>query len=991
MDWAFITPLGGALGTITEIQVDPQNPANVYVVGAGGVARSQDFGGTWTLINGTGATGLPGFFSGKTIQLDPKNFTDPTDDVLYVGGNYGVFKLTNPGGSSFNWSRMGGAYNPTNLRGLPDVAVSQLVLNTTTGILAAGTYGAGMWEIQVRGLLRGEKYEDLNGNGIKDPGEPGEPNVFIRLLNNDNPNAPFEIANTQTDANGIFVFRSLSSSQLTATHYLLTEITPNGQVQSSTPLTFPGLTLSEQTTIDISDPTVDPSLITIGNFKFGTISGTKFEDRNANGTQDPGEPGLAGFTFFIDSNNNGTLDAGEASTVTDSSGNYSFTNLGPATLLGQPNPATFNGAYLIRELQQAGFQQTSPNPTPITLTSGQSVIHVNIGNIRIGRITGGKFEDINGNGVRDAGDGPLAGFTFDLLDGSGNFLRSVQSDLNGNWSFLSLPAGTYQVVEEPSVGFTQTTPNPAPFVLTSTTQLDNAYQFGNFRNFAIAGFKFNDLNGNGLQDAGEPALRGFTFQLSNSVTGATLATAVSDTAGNFVFPNLGPLTGGAQYRIREVVPGGWQQTTITPPDFAALSGHNSSVSFGNFHTVNIAGTVFNDLNSNGVRDPGEPGVAAFTIQLKQGSAVISSAVSAADGSYALSSIGPGTYTLVEKPRNGFVVTAPVNGYAIITVSGNNLTGQDFGNSRRQITVTSNDTGGAPMVTVHDATTNAVKSSFNAYDPRFLGGVRVATGYLNGDTIPDIITGAGPGGGPHVRVFDGATGTVLFEFMAYETTFTGGIYVAAGDVDGDGRDDIITGTGVGGGPFIKVFSGVDGHFLKGFFAYDQKFRGGATVAAGDWNGDGIADIATGAGPGGGPHAEVFSGASLSLLFSTFPYDVSFTGGVFVALGDVNHDGHSDLITGPGIGGGPHVKVYSGLSGTQIYSFLAFTGAGTNNWASGLRVGSYDVNLDGLADIIAAPGRGQRPRVRILDGGTLTPIFDFNATDANFLGGIFVAGA
>src|SRR5262249_53039908 len=144
-------------------------------------------------------------------------------------------------------------------------------------------------------LLRGEKYEDLNGNGIKDLGEPGVPNVFIRLLNNDNPNAPFEIANTQTDSNGIFVFRSLSSSQLTATHYLLTEITPTGEIQSSIPLTFPGLTLTEQTTIDISDPTVDPSLITIGNFKLGSISGTKFEDRNANGIQDPGEPGLQGF------------------------------------------------------------------------------------------------------------------------------------------------------------------------------------------------------------------------------------------------------------------------------------------------------------------------------------------------------------------------------------------------------------------------------------------------------------------------------------------------------------------------------------------------------------------------------------------------------------------------------------------------------------------------------------------------------------------------
>ena len=172
---------------------------------------------------------------------------------------------------------------------------------------------------------------------------------------------------------------------------------------------------------------------------------------------------------------------------------------------------------------------------------------------------------------------------------------------------------------------------------------------------------------------------------------------------------------------------------------------------------------------------------------------------------------------------------PVNGYTVTTMSGNDITGRDIGVSRRSITVTSDDSGGPPIVTIRDATTNAVKSSFNAYDPRFTGGVRVAVGYVNGDTIPDIITGAGPGGGPHLRIFDGATGLVIREFMAYETTFTGGIYVATGDVNGDGFDDIITGTGVGGGPLVKVFSGANGQLLQSFYAYGAAFRGVPAVA------------------------------------------------------------------------------------------------------------------------------------------------------------------
>src|SRR5205823_1409100 len=155
---------------------------------------------TWTLISGPG---LPAGFVPKTIQLDPRDFTDPTDDVLYVGGSIGVFQLKDPSGSTFNWTRTGdnpatanvdeGVYNPATGRGLPDVRVSQLVLNTTTGILGVATYGAGLWEMQIRGLIRGQKFEDLNGNGAKDPNEPGVPNIFIRLVNAD---TGIEIAST---------------------------------------------------------------------------------------------------------------------------------------------------------------------------------------------------------------------------------------------------------------------------------------------------------------------------------------------------------------------------------------------------------------------------------------------------------------------------------------------------------------------------------------------------------------------------------------------------------------------------------------------------------------------------------------------------------------------------------------------------------------------------------------------------------------------------
>src|SRR5205085_903877 len=141
----------------------------------------------------------------------------------------------------------------------------------------------------------------------------------------------------------------------------------------------------------------------------------------------------------------------------------------------------------------------------------------------------------------------------------------------------------------------------------------------------------------------------------------------------------------------------------------------------------------------------------------------------------------------------------------------------------------------------------------AYSPYFLGGVRVATGDLTGDGVPDIFTAPGPGGGPDMRVFDGVNGALIREFMAYDQHFTGGVYVAAGDINGDGKADIITGAGAGGGPQVEAFSGANGAVLQSFYAYSPNFTGGVRVGwVADINGNGMGEIITGAGPGGGPH-------------------------------------------------------------------------------------------------------------------------------------------
>jgi len=141
---------------------------------------------------------------------------------------------------------------------------------------------------------------------------------------------------------------------------------------------------------------------------------------------------------------------------------------------------------------------------------------------------------------------------------------------------------------------------------------------------------------------------------------------------------------------------------------------------------------------------------------------------------------------------------------------------------------------------------------------FEGEVWVAVGDVNGDDVLDVALAAGKGGGPRVRVLDGATGSELANIIAYEDDFRGGVNVAVGDLDGDGRDELIVGTGEGGGPRVRVFDGVGGMLRYEFLAYEETARGGVTVAAADLDGDGTAEVITGSGVGGGPVLGVFAG-------------------------------------------------------------------------------------------------------------------------------------
>jgi subtilisin-like proprotein convertase family protein len=297
-----------------------------------------------------------------------------------------------------------------------------------------------------------------------------------------------------------------------------------------------------------------------------------------------------------------------------------------------------------------------------------------------------------------------------------------------------------------------------------------------------------------------------------------------------------------------------------------------------------------------------------------------------------------------------------------------------------------DAGGGPEVKVFNELTHQKLFDFFAYDSHFLGGVRVALGDVTGDGIPDIVTAPGPGGGPDIRVFDGATGQKIDEFMAYSPLFTGGVFVAVADVNGDGFADIITGAGAGGGPEVKVFSGKDGHVIWDFMAYSPFFNGGVTVAGGDVNGDGFADIITGAGAGGGPHVQAYSGKNLTLLESFYAFNPTFSGGVNVAVSNVLGTGRPEIVAGQATGQ-TMVSVFDGVNQKRLASFFAFNPF----FLGGVRVGGIsDLNNDFGGEILVAAGPGGGPQVIAFDGITHAVLDSFYAFNSQFGGGVYVGG-
>jgi protocatechuate 3,4-dioxygenase beta subunit len=968
-------------GTPTNIAGNPfwsdvsgTNPVTTITAPAGFIITKV------AIKSGNGAFGVP---EPDNVNPGDDNSGDQHSGVITVDGTYGT-------GNGFTVSGLG-------------TGTVTVTKNTGTKDISHVDY---FRQLQPTGAIRGIKFQDNDGNGIKNGSDAGLSGWTIELDKDANGTVD---ATTVTGAGGTYSFTGL-----TAGVYRIREVGQVGWIQ---------------TTANPADVIVvggtNSTGNDFGNFQLGVISGQKFQDNNGDGVKNGSDAGLAGWTIELDKDANGTVDA---TTVTVAGGTYSFTGLTA-------------GTYRIREVGQAGWIQTTVNPADVTVVSGTNSAGKNFGNFQLGAISGQKFQDNNGDGIKNGADAGLAGWTIELdKDANGTVDATTVTGAGGAYSFTGLTAGTYRVREVGQPGWTQTTVNPGDITVvsgTNSTGNDFGNVFDNFQLGAISGLKFQDNNGDGVQNGSDAGIAGWTIELDKDANGTVDATTITGAGGAYSFTGL---TAGT-YRVREVGQAGWIQTTDNPANVTVVSGTNSvDNNFGNFQLGSISGQKFNDINGDGIKNGSDAGLAGWTIQLDKDAngTVDATTVTGAGGAYSFTGLTAGTYRVREVGQTGWIQTT-VNPGDVTVVSGTNSAGISFGNfqlgkiSGQKFHDIDGDgvkdagEGGLVNWTIQldkdadgtvDATTTTNASGNYSFTGLTAGTYRIRevnqVGWIQTTVNPadvTVVSGTsstgndfgnkrrqiiviGPDKGntslPLVKIVDRETGEILKEFLVYESTFRGGVRIATGNMDGDalGIDEIIVAPGQGRVGEVRVFTqaGVE---LKQFSTkpYGSSYSGGVEVAVGDVNGDGKNDIVT-TNSNGRTDVRVFynnynpAQPQLDPIPNTankqfYAFSSSFLGGADVIVADIGKflngtiqsattpDGKAEIIVGSGPGMRATMQVYD-VSGTPkiVDTILPFSGT----FKGGITLSAARVNADAIPDLIVASGLQGGSAVEIWSGVT-----------------------
>ena len=559
------------------------------------------------------------------------------------------------------------------------------------------------------GIVTGHVYVDANGNGKADPGEAPVANATIVLI----PGNGIPASRPASPPAGSIVVTSNAAGDYEAVGlkpgpYAEYQQLPAGFTQTQPKTTFYGIgVVSGQTIIeDFGRQAIAPA-------NNASVAGTVFNDANNNGKQDSGESGLANVEVDLTLGNTVTV------VKTAANGSFAFKQLAA-------------GTYTVTEKVLTGYTQTTPasGGYTVTLASGQAVSGELFGQFQTpivpttGNVSGTAFNDVNGDGIRQNGDGALAGVTIHLVPVQANLAASpalvagltTVTGADGSYSFSNVAPGTYNLYEDVLIGYTQTVPSQDAYgidvvaggsVTGKTFAQHNTVTPPPPGTGTITGTLWNDSDGDGMFNNGEVATGARTVFLDTNGNGKLDAgerSTMSNAAGVYTFNKVATGT----VKVSRVFPAGFHLSNAA----AGTNGHDvlaivtgggtATADLGTFgndgtppppppQTGSISGTLWNDTDGDGLFNNGEGSTGVRTVFLDaNGNGKLDanerSTTSNGAGVYTFGNVAIGSVKVSRLFPTGFHLSNPAPGTkgndVIAIVLGGKTAVADLGTHRR---------------------------------------------------------------------------------------------------------------------------------------------------------------------------------------------------------------------------------------------------------------------------------------------------------------------